>query len=214
MTLLYHSISALYETLYDPLQTGIIVLPEALDEALLAGIRAELTDNRRNFVQRPYRYGTTVQGLSSWDFEQDLMDNYHYLKQLNRIYGKLSRELHSNLTNELHFDQVTVNASHCPTRSVGIGPHKDNSFSVNFIAIFIISGCNDFFTARDKNGTDEVAFGVTPGDCVLMRGPRSLEERSLRPIHYVKEIVEDRRIITFREINRGLVARTSTLYNL
>jgi hypothetical protein len=143
------------------------------------------------------------------------MHNYSHLGQLKCFYDELSRELHARLQGKgLYSDQLQVNASYYPAGSVGIGPHRDNSFSVNFIAIFIISGCNDFFTASDKKTTGEVALPVVPGDCVLMRGPRSLEERSLRPIHYVKEIQADRNIITFREINRGLVARTTNRYNL
>jgi hypothetical protein len=204
----------LCETLYDPLQLGVTVLKDVLDEQCLIGIRSELKDNQRNFVPRPYRYGTTVQGLSSWDFEQAVTDNYTSLKQLNACYDSVSRGLHQNMKLSLHHNEVKVNASYYPAGSVGIGPHRDNSFSVNFIAIFIISGCNDFFTARDKSTAEEIAFPVIPGDCVLMRGPRSLKERDLRPIHYVKKIVEGRHIITFREVNKGLLEQTRNPYNL
>jgi alkylated DNA repair dioxygenase AlkB len=201
-------------TLYDPEQLGVVVLKGILDKNCIEGIQSEIDGNRRNFVARPYRYGTTVQGLSSWDFERAVMDNYTSLKQLNACYDSLSRGLQQDMRTSLHYNEVKVNASHYPAGSVGIGPHKDNSFSVNFVAIFIVSGCNDFFAARDKTLAMETAFPVSPGDCVLMRGPRSLEERNLRPTHYVKQIIEDRNIVTFREINRGLAIRTHNIYNL
>ena len=209
------SFDTLCEALYVSSNTGICILKDVLDEAVVHGIKSEIRSNRRNYVQRPYRFGTTVQGLSSWDFEREVMNNYINLRQLNRFYDRLSHETHCRLGGSgLYADQIGVNASYYPSGSVGIGPHRDNSFSVNFIAIFVISGCNDFFTARDKQATDEVSFPVAPGDCILMRGIRSLEERHLRPIHYVKQIVEDRHIITFREINRGLANRTTKPLNL
>ena len=214
MTATRNDFDAICQELYDPLQTGVVVINTGFNETRIAGIQEELDANRRNFVPRPYRYGTTVQGLSSWDFERAVMDNYTHLEQLNVFYETLSRELHSRMGSAFYFDDVKVNVSYYPAGSVGIGPHRDNTFSVNFIAIFVISGCNAFFTARDKDALSEVAYEVVPGDCILMRGPRSVQEKNLRPIHYVKRIEADRHIVTFREVNRGLLERTKHIYNL
>lgn len=209
-----HNFDEIYSELYDPLGTGVVIAKACIDEVSVAGIKDELDASRRNFVPRPYNYGTTVQGLSSWDFERAVMDNYTHLAQLNNFYESMSRELHNRMSTAFYFDDVKVNASYYPAGSVGIGPHRDNTFSVNFIAIFVISGCNAFVTARDKDALSEVAYEVVPGDCVLMRGPRRVQEKNLRPIHYVKRIEADRHIVTFREVNRGLLERTKNIYNL
>ncbi len=214
MTLASNNFDFLCEELYDPLKTGVVVAKTGFDEAGIAGIKNELAANQRNFVPRPYRYGTTVQGLSSWDFERAVMDNYTYLARLNALYEAMSLELHNRMGSAFYFDDVKVNASYYPAGSVGIGPHRDNTFSVNFIAIFVISGCNAFFTAREKDTKNEMAYAVASGDCILMRGPRSVKEKHLRPIHYVKQIESDRYIVTFREVNRGLLERTKNIYNL
>lgn len=203
------------QELYNPNYSGVIVLSDALPAITVAGVLSELQANNLNYVSRPEHYGTTKQGLSSWDFERGVMENYHHLKTLDEYYSLLSKEVHQFLDISNCFDEVRVNSSFYPVGSPGIGPHRDNSFSVNFTAIYVVSGSNEFYSAQDKSCNGEREFKVNPGDLVLLRAPRYERDPLLRPIHYVKEIKSDRYIIVFREINFTLLKQTNPkhLYN-
>ena len=187
--------------LYDPKRSGVIVLKNLLLVQELVTALYDIRSNRRNFVARPRLYGTTTQDLSSWNVESAALHNYNGLGNIATQYEKLSHELHGRLTVAEPFDEVSTSVGHYPSTSHGIGPHRDNSFCVNFIAIFVVAGAATFCTARDKSGAQERTHSVQPGDCILLRAPRTLAERSLRPIHYVRGIAANRYTVAFREIN-------------
>jgi hypothetical protein len=199
---------ALYESLYDPSATGVVLLRQVISPAIIDGTVHELKSNQRNFVKRPLHYGTTLQELSSWDFEREVLRNYTYLSKVEERYDEISSALHAQMDVSSQVDEIQVNVSHYAQNSIGIGPHRDNTFSVNFTAIFIITGENEFCTAEAKECEHEVCYPTTPGDCIVLRGPRSYEERDLRPIHYVKAISKERYIVTFREINHEYLNQT------
>ncbi|MEK7642800.1 MAG: hypothetical protein AAB392_03330 [Patescibacteria group bacterium] len=199
---------SLCQKLYDPKDCGVVVVKRALSPILAISIRHELEENRRNYVPRPKHYGTTMQGLSSWDFERAILRNYKYLAVLDSHYSAFSDRLHEHMGPCQKVDEISVNSSFYKVGSLGIGPHRDNSFSINFVAIYIISGSNEFCTARDKSKNEEIQFETVPGDLVLMRAPRNPAENDLRPIHYVGEIKSDRYIVVFRNINHELLHQT------
>ena len=202
--------------LYDPKESGVIILHEVVNGELRNSLLRELRANNTKFVGRPIHYGTTLQDLSSWDMEREEVTRCAYLSELSSIYDEISGEIHSSQSNTAHFDDINVNSSLYLSGSLGIGPHRDNSFSVNFVAIFVISGNNNFYTADDKSGSGEVIHYVRPGDCIVMRGPRLDSEGGQRPIHYVKKITADRYIVTFREINQEYLRRVHKdgVYNI
>lgn len=187
--------------LYDPHELGAIALRSVLPRRAAWGISSELSYNTRNFVKRPEEYGTTRQTLSSWSIEWGILLNYPYLGLLRECYEELSELMHCNMGVSQRVDKKTVNANFYAAGCYGIGPHRDNTFSVNFTAVFISMGRNPFSVARDKKRMDEKQLVVEPGDIILMRAPRTEDEKDLRPVHYVENIVADRYSITFREIN-------------
>jgi hypothetical protein len=199
---------SLCKDIYNPDGCGVVIVKEVLSRVLTIGILHELEQNKRNYVLRPRHYGTTQQGLSSWDFERAVLRNYEHLGVLDERHLTFSGQLHEHMDLCQQVDEVRVNSSFYGTGSLGIGPHRDNSFSVNFIAIYVISGSNKFCTAKDKLRNGEVHFDTTPGDLVLMRAPRNPNENCLRPIHYIDEIENDRYIVVFREINHELLYQT------
>lgn len=194
----YHD---LCRKLFNPSELGILVLQEALSETEVRGVLGELTQNKRNFVQRPEYYGTTRQVHSSWDFKRAVLANYQFLSILDKRHTELSRQIYEQIGMFRQVDETRVNASFYEAGSAGIGPHRDNSFSVNFTAIYILSGDNKFCGARDKTKDGEVQFDVLPGDVVLMRGPRNISENDIRPVHYIERIQSGRYIVIYREIN-------------
>jgi hypothetical protein len=206
----------LCDRLYDPFESGVVVLPSVVDKNTVQGVLSELQENSRNFVQRQHSYGTTVQGLSSWDMELGVVNNYPYLSQMYTVYEQISTRLHNISSKNAVCDEISINSSFYPQGSVGIGPHRDNTFSVNFVIIFVFSGTNDFYTSIDKDRSEEKCHTIRPGDCIIMRGPRDISEKCMRPIHYVKDILEDRYIVTFREINHELLSRVpkKAIYNI
>lgn len=209
MSLATTNFVSLQTKLYDFEQPGVVLLREMLSPTTVSGIQEELVSNRRNHVPRPTQYGTTSQMLHSWDFERAVLKNYEHLSVLDKLYEELSRGLHSHMPKAHYYDRVDVNSSLYPKGSIGIGPHRDNSFSVNFTVIAVISGENSFFTAQDKERNGEVEFQTEPGDFIVLRGPRTVKENRYRPVHYVGEVKTERYIIVFREINTGLLQRVA-----
>ncbi len=198
----------LCKKLYDPNETGVVVIRQFIDPSLCNLVLGELKGNERNYIQRPKRYGNTSQELASWDFEMAIMRNYPYLSEVENAYLNLSKNLHEKIENAFEVDEVRVNSSFYQKCDIGIGPHKDNSFSVNFTFIFVIKGKSNFCTAEDKNQTNEIKFSTDQGDLVILRAPRKIDSEDLRPIHYVCDIEEDRHIIVFREINHKILFNT------
>lgn len=191
--------------LYDPQKSGVVVFPAIFNDAEAEGVLTELKENSRNFVERPRQYGTTDQELSSWDFEHRLMLNYPYMSFVYQRYRVMSKRIHEALPYAHIVNELQVNATRYGAGSIGIGPHRDNTFSVNFVLVYVFSGDGDFCTAKNKEGVGEEVHAVSPGDAILMRGPRSDEERCMRPVHYVKGISRERYTIVFREINHELL---------
>jgi hypothetical protein len=194
----YHSIC---KTLFNPHTSGVIVLPRVLDVHHIKGLLQELKEHSGNFVQRPVYYGTTQQELSSWDFTRSYMREHPALHELDTTHEILRHRLYEHIGLYTPVDETIVNSTLYHAGSIGIGPHRDNSFNVNFVSIYVISGTNTFFVAKNKMREGERGFTVNPGDCVLMRAPRRPYEVSLRPVHYVKHVPEDRYTIVYREIN-------------
>ena len=199
----------LCEKLYDPKECGVVIVRSVLNPDEVSKVSTELEGNKKNYVPRPKRYGTTDQELSSWDFERAVMMNYQGLLTLHNRHMTISEGLHAVLPCSYTVDEIRTNSNFYAAGGVGIGPHRDNSFSVNLIAIYLIAGDSQFHTARNKERAGEIKFDVSPGDAVLMRGPRNCEEHSMRPVHYVNDVKTDRYIVVFREINHGLLNKVS-----
>lgn len=187
--------------LYDKSKIGVFILRNILSNKEALSLKKELILNNKNYVSRKEFYGTTRQKLSSWDFEIDVMKNYKYMSILKKRYEYIRDSMSVFSPDSFKVDEICTNSSFYKKGSCGIGPHIDNSFSVNIIFICIISGMNEFCVSADKKKRKEKKMEISPGDIILMRGPRSDGERDMRPIHYVEKILEDRYIITFREIN-------------
>ncbi len=97
-------------------------------------------------------------------------------------------------------DRLETKLIKYPVSKLGVGAHKDLSSNINAIVLFNLYGTTTFYTADDKNRSNEKAYLVEPGDIVIMRGPRNKKENDIRPIHYVLDIAEERLVFVCREI--------------
>ena len=137
--------------------------------------------------------------MSLWDMQEKDLRNREFLEVYN-THLTLRDFMASNI--EFHsYDHLSFNPLFYQAGSLGIEPHQDYSYNKNYIAIYIITGSNSFFTAKDKSKTDEIEFPTKPGDLILMRAPRIEGDDGLRPTHYVDQVLEDRLVLTIREIN-------------
>lgn len=100
-------------------------------------------------------------------------------------------------------DLLEVKSMKYAVSNLGIGAHKDMSSDRNVIVVLNLYGTTTFYTATDKNRSNEKAYLIEPGDIVIMRAPRNMSkaERALRPIHYILDIAEPRAALIFREID-------------
>ena len=116
-----------------------------------------------------------------------------------------------------HSDLFEISSLFYPKGSKGIGPHIDHSYSVNMKAIYIAQGLNPFCTAKTKSKTGKMQHLVYPNSLILMRGPRNpynINEKRLRPIHFIEDIIEDRIMVMIQETDIKLKKRISSKANL
>lgn len=120
---------------------------------------------------------------------------------IHQLWSTVRNEL--NRYSEIPFkkgDRLESKLIKYPVSTLGVGAHKDLSSNVNAIILFNLYGKTTFYTASDKDRSNEKGYSVEPGDIVIMRGPRVPEENDLRPIHYVLDIEEERLVFVCREI--------------
>lgn len=120
---------------------------------------------------------------------------------LHQLFRSIRKELarHSSVPLKTG-DRLETKLIKYPVSTLGVGAHKDLSSNINAVVLFNLYGTTTFYTASDKNRSDEKAYHVEPGDIVIMRGPRNAEENNIRPIHYVLDIIEERLVFVCREI--------------
>lgn len=85
-----------------------------------------------------------------------------------------------------------------PRGAVGITPHRDRSGYRNVICLFVLAGYGRFGVCTDRSGSDAREIANAPGDVILTRAPGFLGS-SLRPFHFVRDIVEPRYVFGLRQ---------------
>ena len=82
--------------------------------------------------------------------------------------------------------------------SVGITPHRDNSYFKNLIALIVLDGSGDFYICDDRDRKNSRLKKAVPGSCILMVAPGFLNQ-SIQPMHYLTNITEDRYVLCLRQ---------------
>ena len=95
----------------------------------------------------------------------------------------------------LNFNDLIV--QYYPAQSKGITPHRDNVRYRLVIAILILSGDGIFCTCENRNGGGAKTIPAETGDLLLMAGSELVRE-TRGPIHFVRNVTQERRTIGLR----------------
>lgn len=203
---------AFVDTLYNPQQSGILILEQYLDIDKLSGINKFISENQSQFQEKREKYiqnNQTVALLYRGAFDMKALDNTIF-NDIVQTYKDIRSQI--NALSDIPFEQgdsIEIKLIHYPVSELGVGIHKDLSSNVNLIVFFNLEGSTDIKTYEDKAGNNPVSHLITSGDISLMRGPRLNESVDIRPYHGVEKVYQPRTVLVIREINEVLEKETN-----
>lgn len=180
------------ERIYQPEHVGIHVLPNVADQNSRLALVRVLTQNEHHF--RAYRYPL----VSRWNFSEDDLKSHGPLNECRLWFTTLIRRLSAGIPMYRDCDTLVYSMLYAPG-SPGIKPHRDSSDSVNVVAVFTLTGTNEFCVADTPRGKNERRFAVKPGDVTLIRGPIDSNANFALPLHYVQKVSEPRYVLICRQ---------------
>lgn len=81
--------------------------------------------------------------------------------------------------------------------SFGITPHRDHVRYRDIVVLLMLCGDGDFYTCRDRAGTETRIIDARPGDVLLMRAP-GFAGSAARPFHGLADVRSLRYSVGFR----------------
>lgn len=203
---------SLVDQLYNPNETGVIVVPDEISETRLMELRAFIKEKENLFeikrekyiknnqlVSLLYRGPFNLESLDDTVFS-DILKNY---KQLRDTFATFSEIPYEN------GQSIEVKLIHYPLSELGVGIHKDLSSNINMIVFYNIEGSTDVKTYSTKEGDNPISHPVKSGDISIMRAPRSKDEPDIRPYHGVEKVDKIRTVLVIREIDEVLEQETN-----
>lgn len=193
--------------LYNPNETGIIVIPSKLDETTINELKEYLSDKHHLFEVKREKYiqnNQLVSLLYRGPFDLSALDETIFYKILEN-YKQLREEVSKH--SEIPFEKGTsieVKLIHYPVSELGVGIHKDLSSNINMIVFYNIEGETNVKTYSTKDGKNPINHPVKAGDISIMRAPRKEDEPDIRPYHGVEKVDIPRTVMVIREINEEL----------
>lgn len=180
--------------LYDQEHVGVTLVQGVLSAEELQQLHGVFSVSTTQF--RPLKFG----GATRWDFTEDDFCKHSILELVREKFRHVAKTI-ANMTvlNQTYQERFCV--QFYPMGSSGIKPHRDTEHSVNCVVIFVVSGNNKFFAAKDKACKNVTEFPTQPGDVIIMRGPRNIGDSLPRPIHYIGEVKQPRYVIICRHVN-------------
>lgn len=203
---------SLVDQLYNPNETGVIVVPDEISETRLMELRAFIKEKENLFEIKREKYIKNNQmvsllyrgpfNLASLDDTvfSDILKNY---KQLRDTFATFSEIPYEN------GQSIEVKLIHYPLSELGVGIHKDLSSNINMIVFYNIEGSTDVKTYSTKEGDNPISHPVKSGDISIMRAPRSKDEPDIRPYHGVEKVDKIRTVLVIREIDEVLEQETN-----
>ncbi len=180
--------------LYDRGHVGVVTLQHVLSPEDLHLVRNTIKANENQF--RLLKFGDATR----WDLTDEDFQKYPALEFCRRNFRRITESITSvTEINPVYQERFCI--QFYPEGSSGVKPHRDTEHSVNCVVIFVISGDNAFFAAKDRACEEVFEFPTRPGDVVIMRGPRSVKDSLPRPIHYVCEVAKHRYVVICRHVN-------------
>ncbi len=198
--------------LYNPNETGVIVIPSKLDESTISELNEYLLDKKHLFELKREKYiqnNQLVSLLYRGPFDLSALDETIFYKILEN-YKQLREEVskHSEIPFE-YGTSIEVKLIHYPVSELGVGIHKDLSSNINMIVFYNIEGETNVKTYSSKDGKDPINHSVKSGDISIMRAPRKEDEPDIRPYHGVEKVDIPRTVMVIREINEELEQLTN-----
>lgn len=173
-------------------QEGHLFVPNALPEDQCLAILPELKTYTLRRVTA--LYNDVPQDYAYTQYDRNDIDHTPNLRQFVENYM-------------LVYAQAAKRLGYCDTEprvsinhyDVGgyIRPHMDETKYRNVICIFTISGESPFHICQDRE-TPSHSYKVSPGCLMMLRAPRSIDEKHLRPIHTIGPVIVDRYNIVMR----------------
>jgi len=197
----------LVDKLYNPDETGVMVIPSKLDETTINSLKEYLSDKHHLFEVKREKYiqnNQLVSLLYRGPFDLSALDETIFHRILEN-YKQLREEISKH--SEIPFNygtSIEVKLIHYPVSELGVGIHKDLSSNINMIVFYNIEGETNVKTYSNKDGKDPIDHPVKAGDISIMRAPRSLNEPDIRPYHGVEKVDIPRTVMVIREINEEL----------
>ena len=195
-------ITAIVTDLYDPLKPGALAVPDILDTEF----RKQLLDEIKllHYDESPRHYGHADQEVSHCVVrDTSRLPLIHSLNnQYSEVYERIAEQ--AGFTSDLN---SLIVHKFCKG-AMGIGPHRDESKYRNLISVFVIDGEAPFYVCSGREKTDSgivalnpVKLDASPGSLILLRAPRNIGEKALRPMHYVGDVTKERYTIGLRTIH-------------
>lgn len=188
------SVRSIIAGLYDQDHVGVEVISGVLTAEELELLNDTFNKNAELFL--PLDFGD----VTRWDLTEGDFCNFPELgigrEKVRNIIDVITRVTECNSVYKEKFCVLFY-----PEGSSGVKPHRDTEHSVNCVIILVVKGQNSFCVARDKECKEVVEFPVKPGDVIVMRGPRSINDKLSRPIHYVNKVIKPRYVMIYRHVN-------------
>lgn len=158
-------------------------------EALRHTFKAALPEYGANRIQQRYTYTRAFSPLSClWTIGEELCAV---------IRSVADSEDPLAFSSKLRFTEITAHVY--KPGPLGISLHRDQKkFFKNLIAVCVIEGEGEFYTATSRVGGIETVIPATPGDIIFMATDGSFNYDRC-PLHGVRNIKQERMTITFRQ---------------
>jgi hypothetical protein len=183
--------------IYDQDHVGVKVIPNFLPAELRVRLLEYFNDQR--FHRIPLKYGEVEQDMLMCRLtESDLLNSPISDLMSKYVEFRNGPELSCRIA-PVDLSKLYVVSNLYPAGSRGITPHRDLTTCENLVAVYVLYGDAPFYTADDKQYNGEIAHPAPVNSLILMRAARCPDEQKMRPVHYIKPLVNERCVIVFRE---------------
>lgn len=134
-----------------------------------------------------------VQDLESYTLTNRDEDKFKLSHLWQREYTKLIGGLFEN-----NFPYSIV-MQHYKKGLLGISPHRDYLRDRNLISIFVLDGAAKLYICQGRTKRGAVELESSLGSLILLRAPRNVNEKHIRPIHYLDNVAEERYSLALRQ---------------
>ncbi len=192
-------IGDLVKYLYNPESLGGISIPGFMKEDFRKLLSSEIKN--LDFEKVRQQEGLVKEGYErvyiNFDNPEELRE-YPLIQLLVSEYSQIYKEFSRLATFKGMINTVGVHRYNA--NDIGITPHIDHiKEGVNLISIFCVEGEAEFCVCKDKSKVGSVKLDSSLCSLILLRAPRTNEEKKLRPTHYIGNIKREKLSLMLRQ---------------